>query len=324
MTATMQAREVGTTSRRAPKMEPHLTPTAPISSEVVRVTPEMAAEWLERNNFAHQRKLRQDRVDELAAAIRAGEFELTAIKFHRWAGHEQLTDGQHRLWAIVESGISTDLVVIRQLAESAQAVGEAYGRIDTGAVRTPAEAMSALMMAETTGLTQTQLNKMWSAVKVLMNGFMGQTATGNRWEYRVRSRVMRGIVQWKGEARLYFDAIQPGSETHRARLSSAAVLAVGLVTLRYQPERALEFWSQVGARADLQVDTGPWKLVEFVTENPLRIVNDASRRVAGCWNAFYHNRPLSRLQVKSVTIPINIDGTPYNTTRIIREVFDGD
>jgi hypothetical protein len=99
---------------------------ASIKSGIEQVTPELAEEWLGRNS--HNRPLRNNRVAELAGAMKRGEWTLNGDAI-RWSRDGVLLDGQHRLWAVVESGVSITTVVIRGLDESVQET------MDTGARR---------------------------------------------------------------------------------------------------------------------------------------------------------------------------------------------
>lgn len=83
------------------------------SSEVVKVTPEMAALWLERNGG--NRSVSAARVEFYAKQMRAGEWKLThqGIAFDRSG---DLVDGQHRLWAVIESGVAVKMLVSHGLS----------------------------------------------------------------------------------------------------------------------------------------------------------------------------------------------------------------
>lgn len=77
-------------------------------TELVKVTPEIAKVWLQTNT--NNRPLRMRWVNEIANAIRRGEFQLT----HQGIAFDisgVLLDGQHRLAAIAEAGIAVDLMV---------------------------------------------------------------------------------------------------------------------------------------------------------------------------------------------------------------------
>jgi hypothetical protein len=71
--------------------------------ELIEVTPEIAREWLESNN--NNRPLRGDNTKALARDMRRGDWRLVGdpIRIDRLGN---LIDGQHRLAAVVESGIT--------------------------------------------------------------------------------------------------------------------------------------------------------------------------------------------------------------------------
>jgi hypothetical protein len=99
------------------------TPTV----EVVTVTPEMARAWLEKNT--HNRVLARKNVDQLAGAIRRGEWSMNgeSVKF---SASGMLLDGQHRLAAVVTAKQPIVTLVVRGLDRAAQET------IDTGKKRT--------------------------------------------------------------------------------------------------------------------------------------------------------------------------------------------
>jgi hypothetical protein len=80
------------------------------------VTPEIASKWLEGN--VRNRPIRQRRVEHYADQMKRGWWRLThqGIAF---ASDGQLIDGQHRLWAIVEAGISVPMLVTYNLTKLA-------------------------------------------------------------------------------------------------------------------------------------------------------------------------------------------------------------
>lgn len=87
-------------------------------NKIVTVTPELAQRWLNCNT--HNRPLRNHHVAKLASAMKAGEWILTAepIAFSKpytdAQGNEvreTLINGQHRLWAVIESGVSCEFTV---------------------------------------------------------------------------------------------------------------------------------------------------------------------------------------------------------------------
>lgn len=103
------------------------TDTAPLDARVEYVTPLIARRYLMKRPEV-QRKLRPHRVAQYARDMRQGRWGLThqGIAFSS-TGH--LVDGQHRLAAIIESGVSVDMLVTRGVA------GEAFVGMDRGMLR---------------------------------------------------------------------------------------------------------------------------------------------------------------------------------------------
>lgn len=76
------------------------------------VTPDIAVTWLERNT--RNRALRGDVVTRYANDMRAGKWMVTgdAIAFDK---HGAIVNGQHRLWAVFESGMTVRMLVVFDL-----------------------------------------------------------------------------------------------------------------------------------------------------------------------------------------------------------------
>lgn len=96
------------------------------TAAVERITPKLAADLL--TNNAHNRNLRVGRVVQLADAMRRGEWELNGQTL-KVADDGTLLDGQHRLQAVVESGVAIETLVMRDLPPRAQ------DTVDTGRKR---------------------------------------------------------------------------------------------------------------------------------------------------------------------------------------------
>ena len=96
-------------------------------SHAVLVTPDVAADWLDKNT--RNRTINNARVRQYARSMKNGEWKFTgeAIKF---AKSGKLLDGQHRLWACVESGVPFKVAVVTELAEDVMPC------LDTGMPRT--------------------------------------------------------------------------------------------------------------------------------------------------------------------------------------------
>lgn len=89
-----------------------------VSYDLTKITPELAAAWLENTN-TRNRRIREHRVNELAKDMASGRWHDTMepIKFDK---NGVLLDGQHRLAAIVAAGVPIEMLVIRGLEPEVQ------------------------------------------------------------------------------------------------------------------------------------------------------------------------------------------------------------
>lgn len=91
--------------------------SGPTVGEVIYISPGMAEEMLGHNT--HNRPSRPQSVSAYAEDMAAGDWRWTGDPI-RFAADGTLLDGQHRLMAIVQSGVTVPLIVMRGLAREAQ------------------------------------------------------------------------------------------------------------------------------------------------------------------------------------------------------------
>jgi hypothetical protein len=93
---------------------------------IMDITPETASQWLERNT--HNRKLNQSTTDRFIKDMTDGRWQLT----HQGIAFDSggtLIDGQHRLWAVVLSGVTVRMRVFFNMPTDSMLC------IDTGRMR---------------------------------------------------------------------------------------------------------------------------------------------------------------------------------------------
>lgn len=107
-----------------------------IKQSIMLVTPELAAQWLLLN--LNNRPVSANRVKQYVNDMLNGRWLLdgTPIRFARTDAGPVLLDGQHRLQAVVESGVSVHFLIVEGIDPEAQIV------MDTGMVRTPGNTLS--------------------------------------------------------------------------------------------------------------------------------------------------------------------------------------
>jgi hypothetical protein len=91
---------------------------------VQRIGPELAGQYIE--GMSKNRNISQRDVESLARAMKQGLWREDAGDPIRLNSDGQMIDGQHRMWAIVESGCEFSFLVIRGIDNSAQMI------MDTG------------------------------------------------------------------------------------------------------------------------------------------------------------------------------------------------
>lgn len=121
------------------------------------VTSELATFWLERNT--RNRALRQSVVNKYAADMRAGRWMPSpdAVAFDT---NNAIIEGQHRLWAVIESGVTVRMLVVFGLApETINVLGDHLRRNlqDITKIRRPGMHVSTLYAAITNMLIQTSI-----------------------------------------------------------------------------------------------------------------------------------------------------------------------
>lgn len=107
-------------------------PAAPVS--VVTVTPELAEEWIDNNN-KRNRKIRAGVVERYAHDMENGNWVYNgeAIQFDT---NNNLMNGQHRLKAIIRSGLAQPLLIVTGLDPAA------HMTLDNGARRLPGDVLT--------------------------------------------------------------------------------------------------------------------------------------------------------------------------------------
>lgn len=105
----------------------------PPTADFEFITPDTAQTWLNKN--VKNRPVSKLRVDKYAKEMLEGNWTTTGDPF-RFDSDDNFIDGQHRCWAIIQSGITIQGLVVRGLTP------ESFADIDTGAKRTLSDVLS--------------------------------------------------------------------------------------------------------------------------------------------------------------------------------------
>jgi hypothetical protein len=287
---------------------------------MVAMTPERAASYLARFPFPRQRRMRKAHVAYLASTMRNGTFAPCTIDLAECEATSEtfLVNGYHRLHAVIASGCTVPLYVIRHECPDFEAVVDLYGRLDRGAGRSVSDVLKVHAVSEEFGLPTNWLARISSALLFANNGFNDSTHTATRsgdWVLQVKDADFRlgQLREWREEISAYYTATYATTGA-TVPLRNVGVASVGLVTLRYQPERAGAFWTAVGENDGLRKGTPERTLLDFLAAEMGARQSIASRSARGtalCWNAAYEGRPFQLVRVMDQYRPITILGTPY-------------
>lgn len=281
--------------------------------DIVEVSPETAEVWL-KSQFEGQRRLREHHVYLLAQEMESGNFiPHSSIVFADYGGKSYLIDGQHRLQAVTLYGKTVKMPVLRRKATSLREVQEWYSSIDQGLRRTAGDAIRAQGLASELSLTERQAARLGGAVRQITTGFLDATAgIGSAKRARVRARsnafVSELMRKWSKEAQTYFSLIQGGEQSNYYLFERASVMACALLTLKYVPEKAKEFWSGAARDDGLSRHDPRKRFLVWLRENKEK-PSDIARGFAVVWRMFLDNGEVKLIRIDS-TKPVDIRFVP--------------
>lgn len=113
-----------------------------IRTELTTITPEVARKLLEKN--LHNRPVSRNHLDSLIGRMKRGEWNFNGDTI--CINHERLIDGQHRLMAVVESGVSIEALIVHGLSS------EVFISKDDGRKRSASDALALMGEKNTTTL----------------------------------------------------------------------------------------------------------------------------------------------------------------------------
>jgi len=303
---------------------------AGLDANLVLVTPEEAQKMLTFNSYERQRTIRHTKVTIYADAMEKKRFEPgTQLSFgYTGSGNLQLLDGQHRLQAVVKSGIPQWFVIRTKKYETEQDLALAYGHFDQHAKRSDRDNLKAIGLDTDLGFSVGELRVMSSAVRLINEGkFNRNTRPGGGGAVE---DLREWISYYADAGSQYFEAIAGSPQFMRTPLTRAATLGVALVTFKfatrvYGDEKIFEFWRGTAMDDGLSL-TDPRKTANrhLLTasmsgghgashQKKDKIVTPAysTRYLANCWNAWAEDRTISSTNVRDMNQDIHILGTPF-------------
>lgn len=264
----------GTVDVETPSVTHKLDSPQAIRFRYVEVTPEMAEEWLTRNLI--NRNIRKSTVAQLAKTMQSNEWRLTAetLKFDRQG---VLLDGQHRLLAIIESGMTVPFHVCEGLASDVKR------HLDTGSKRSFRDVLKMDREDHPTVL---------AGAAVWVFKYFIRRMDLNRFSHE----ECDGIIRQCPELREF---CQYAFEIPAALCPRALGVALYYLCARKDADRADAFFD--GLATNLRIENTP---IHFLRERLLKEAGNRRGRfnnvtraafIIKAWNAYVTGEPLTKL-----------------------------
>lgn len=306
------------------------TATAAPSVTTKVIGPQEAEAMLVSYKYEHQRKPSKPWVKYLAEEMRAGTFDQsTTVRVSRVNGTGYLIDGQHRLMAVIESGLPQRFVIVENKESDPDRIADMYTRIDQNRKRTTDERFRTLDLADRWGITPTQVNQLGAAVRLIHVGW-SSTVTSVPLHQDDHLKLMDDYASAYADFLLV--AMTSGGIKTRGilvALRRAATVSVGIITFRYSRDKygdlVDKFWD--GAINDDGVaNSDPRKFANrhmnetgmiggTLVSNRSQIMTPraSSRILAACFNDYVQGKYRKQMpKIVDYSAPMLILGSPFN------------
>jgi hypothetical protein len=283
-------------------------------TEILEVGPELAAQWLQDCSFHGQRPISERHLRYLSNEMFQGRFATSQIRMVHVGNRAMITDGQHRLNAVIRTGLPQKFVVYHLIAPDENAAAEDYTHTDIGKKRDQFSMFTATDMVRECGMNSTDFRAYMASLQHIVGSFEYESLAGQNPLLASFATMKHHAALWTPEALQYIETINAAKGSHRRLLMRSSVFSVAMVTIRYQPAMALPFWQSIARDDGLRRGTPAHTLLRFLINTPSGKITSKVyvRRVAAGWTAEYENRNLRLLMVKDPGAPIYIAGTPYD------------
>lgn len=241
------------------------------------ITPKMAAKWLEHSKFS-QRPISPKHVKALATQMKEGKWKLNyeTLKF---GPQEEVVDGQHRLHAIVSSGVPVKMAVARDVDP------EVFGSIDTGRRRNGSDVLAMRGEKNCSSLSGALRVVIIYEVLEIYDNHSGLVTNDD---------ILQGLDEHP-EIREWVDRAM-----HITGLIEVSIAAgFGYLFSRKSEKEAIEFFEQLQTGIELKQGSPVLLLRERLASNRSSLARLPRREVAAllvkAWNLFREKKTMKRL-----------------------------
>lgn len=255
-----------------------------IKSAVEKVTPEIAAKMLEASDDIKNRNLSDSHVKWLADQMAEGKWSLNgeAIILD---DEGMIVDGQHRLWAVVNSGVTIESMVTRGVDR------KGFATIDTGTARTAGNVLAIVGKKDA--------NALGAALSLIHRHEVGQMFTHGK-AAGFTTATGLSILRRHPEIEESVEFVTKHSRSNVAlkKIPRSAFIFLHYRFTAHAKEKTIEFFEQIG---DIRPDTAG-TITRLLRDSFLKrnAVGGGVRTLELCaitvkaWRSFLENRPASR------------------------------
>lgn len=242
-------------------------------------SPDMAKKWLDANT--DNRAEREQDVAKYARDMESGNWHFTGDPVRR-SITGKLLDGQHRLMAVLKSGVTIDLLVVDGLQDDTQVV------MDTGRKRTFANQLQIRKESDSTVIA--------ALLRQIIVAQQGQPVHAN---YQASHSEMDKFLADNPEVR--YSAALARHVTALLKVAPTPVAFAHWLAAQNDRTKAAEFFTRLADGAGLFPGSPIYTLRErFIRSraNQERLTTaEQTALILLAWNAYQENRPLTKLQL---------------------------
>jgi hypothetical protein len=285
-----------------------------LTEGVTRLSPLEMNRVIQNCGYDHQRNINEQHVSVLADLMRRGRWQSKSqIDFAVLNGRYILINGYHRAYAQVRSGKTVTWSIALHDAKTEADLRSLYYAFDTNLrPRGSRDILKAAEFADVTGLSAEIADALYRAVPYISGKFATNPKNKNFLVDKQVDRRLEVASEYAKAAARFAAATEGMLGGRRSKFKAAAVVAVAVITFRFQSETAWQFWTGVAQNDGLKRG-----------DPRLALCNDMmTRRATGAsvaafapaiiaWNAYFNERPLQLIKVLDTFEPI-IDGTPFD------------
>jgi hypothetical protein len=272
------------------------------------ITPKSARAVYDAYQFSRQRRISKDHVAKYAAAMEAGTFKphSTVTVAQAPNGQKWIVDGNHTLRSVEAYGHPFPLTIeFRHVADEEDAA-ILYSTFEARK-RSLADHMVAANLSQSIGVSPSMLSRFTPGIHLL------ELDIPERLPRLVDVAYRQKLVEMWAEQCPIVKAILADAPSAKIMGARAACIALIFLTVKHQPEKAVQFWRPIALAANLSPGSPQytaWSTLGSPTAGQL--APEQFKRLALCWNAWFNGTEEFKLtKIFAGQIYVTVAGTDW-------------